>query len=385
MLKELLPNVEVKDWGKILTPDCTLVIDPDTLAFDASSVCEERKVLVKRKGKDWEKVFKNKSEFKGRARSEAKMKEGDFLYDWNVYRESINKPPLHWDDFEIETVQELKLDIDMCYRILDKSINAISSHLGVKNVLLLVQDPKVEEFRLKLPLHTKYKGNRDGMSKPLYLSETKAYLRKKPNTHVVHASYEADDGISMFGYLGYKNYLKTGKFNYIVATLDKDAYQTPSLLFHYQRSEGFFSYDKPFLIPDLTESVGGLEFKGSDCKGYGFKWLCKQLLTGDWTTDGFSPYHSMGFKRGSFGEKTCYDLLHDKNTPEDLLIAVRDQYLKWFPDGEVRYTSWNNKDMKLHWIDYAEMIFKCAYMRRRPNDPTKLVDLYNRFGVSYET
>lgn len=384
MLDKLSGEIERKDYKDLLTEDCTLIVDTDTLCFNAAQVSEETKIKVINKSLGWEQTFKNRTEFKGRARTKGKIGTGSFLDDWNTERVAEGLEPLELDSFEIEDVQETRMNFDMCKHIFHNSVEKIKRHLGVDKVVLLTGGVGVKGFREELPLAVRYKGNRKAQLKPIYLRQLREYISSLPNSVVcgLENGEEADDYVSIYGYAGYKNYRKTGKFNYIVASLDKDNFQCPCLYFYYQRSGETFTYPTPFLIEATDVSIGNLEMKKGMCKGYGMSFLCTQWLLGDYNTDHFSPFKTLDFPKNFFGEKKCYELLSPCETPAELLKAVKKQYYTAFPDGVVRYPSWDGKEMEIPWHEYADMIFKCLYMKRSLKDDMNLYKLFRNFGVS---
>ena len=67
-------EIQVKTTDDIITDDCQLIVDSDTIAFSAAQVQEEAYVIVTNKDTNWTKEFKTKTDFKGAART------GGFIY-----------------------------------------------------------------------------------------------------------------------------------------------------------------------------------------------------------------------------------------------------------------------------------------------------------------
>ena len=141
--------------------------------------------------------------------------------------------------------------------------------------------------------------------KPLQLSETKDYLVEFHNGDVVTV-IEADDELEKYGFQGYKDYKRTGKFSYIVVSIDKDSLHTPSILFNFYKEDGVFKNPDIILI---DESIGDIwivdKGKKKEVKGWGSYWLAYQMLMGD-KTDSIRPYQDFDIK---FGDITCFNLL----------------------------------------------------------------------------
>lgn len=201
--------------------------------------------------------------------------------------------------------------------------------------------------------------------KPLQLSETKDYLVEFHNGDVVTV-IEADDELEKYGFQGYKDYKRTGKFSYIVVSIDKDSLHTPSILFNFYKEDGLFKNPDIILI---DESIGDIwivdKGKKKEVKGWGSYWLAYQMLMGD-KTDSIRPYQDFDIK---FGDITCFNLLSACKTQAELFQTVKDTYYSWFPDG-VNFTSWDGEEVHMTTDEWIETIFQLVYMKRWDNDDT---------------
>lgn len=348
----------------------TLVIDCDTLIFNAAVVAQETSIEVRHKAtypktKDV-KIFKNRTEFRGRTNS---IGAGSYLDDLNTKRRIKGKREFQEDEFEIIDTQTKRLSLDKAKELLDLSIEKIKSHIGLHNAILLVGEG--DNFRHSLQMPLQYKSSRLEVMQPLYRKALKEYIKDKDNV-IVCKGIEADDYLSIYGYEGYLHYKKTGKFNYIVSGTDKDAFQTPSLYFYYQKKNSSFTQNEPFLIDD---GLGDLDMIKGQVKGYGFKWLMAQTIMGDWGTDCFSPIKHFNI---CFSDKDTYKLLEPCKTKKECLKAVTDQYNNWFPSG-VRFTNFDGEEVSMTPIEWANHIFLCAYMKRSFDDKTDFLSLCKEY------
>lgn len=125
-------------------------------------------------------------------------------------------------------------------------------------------------FRDDLPLFGKYK-DRANSFRPECLKEIRDLL-----TTLYKVEYsvncEADDLISTYQYLGYKT-----KKRIIVCTEDKDARQTPGLLFN-PRTETLIDCSG-FGELDLITKVSSSGTKTYKTKGYGRLWFYFQCIS----------------------------------------------------------------------------------------------------------
>ena len=96
--------------------------------------------------------------------------------------------------------------------------------------------------------------------------------------------------------------------------------------------------------------------------------------------DDYSPTARLGV---TGGDSLAYSLLAPCKTLHEALEAVCKQYKEWFPDG-VHFTSWDNSEQHLTWLEWANIIFKCAYMVKGRNDTLTFTKLLEMNGVNYE-
>lgn len=362
---------DIKD---ILTDDCHIWLDADQSCFVAASAAEKKTIKVVHRASGREKVFKNKTEFWGRQKNVA----GGWLADQNTNMAAKAKKsgkefvPWTREDFDIIDVQTPE-PIENCLHILKLTINAIMDQIGVSNHTAVLGGKG--NFRLKIPTPKIYKGNREDTLRPILLQKTREYVEKKYGAIIVDG-IEADDFLTMKGYEGYLHYEKTGKFNHIIASFDKDQLQCPSGIFNTQKTEG---KNKTWLYPKLMiidRSIGELWMKDGKCKGWGHKFFGYQMLCGD-DSDNVRPYQDFDIR---FGDKSAFEILAPVDTPKEMWEVVVAKYKEWFPDF-VEFTDHMGIERKYTAGQWASIIFQLIYMKRTPTDSTTLSKVLKHYGV----
>ena len=376
----MFEKYKVNDIRSVIHKDTKLVIDFDSMLFKMASSAERTQVRIihRESGKDFG-LHKNKSTFLGR--SKLKVGANCLLNDINVERDQLGKIPYELDEFIVENIQTPIVGYQTMFENMYKWIDDLCAVVGIekKNVVYLAGDSG--SFRDRLALPKKYKGGRASQTKPLMLTELRNRFIEKYSPPMF-ADLEADDLIGIYQFKGYLSYLKTGKTDFIVSTIDKDALGTAGFIVNYDKINGDFKDPNLYMIPDSSKDIGTLVLKKNTVKGCGFKWgIVQGMLLGD-GGDSFYTYHYFPELKGKYGQKQCYDELACLETPEEVLSYVRDTWLSWFPSGKVQYTDWQGKDHNVRWFEFANMTWRCAYMARNFSDKTTLMDVFDRFGVS---
>lgn len=341
-----------------MNEDTVAAIDYDQIAFQAASALEKRKILAKHIASGTKKEFENRTEFWGKSKTEI----GGWLGERNAEREANGRRPFTKEEFEIIDVQYVPEEIGHTFQAAKTKVSGILKHLRLEKYCGVIGVGKT--FRHAFQMPTEYKSERSDI-KPLQLSETKDYLVEFHNGDVVTV-IEADDELEKYGFQGYKDYKRTGKFSYIVVSIDKDSLSTPSILFNFYREDGMFKNPDIILI---DESIGDLwiveKGKKKEVKGWGSFWLAYQMLMGD-KTDSIRPYQDFGIK---FGDMACFKTISECKTQAELFQKVKDTYHTWFPDG-VKFKSWDGVDVHVETDQWIETIFQLVYMKRWDNDDT---------------
>lgn len=376
-MSDLFKNLQIPDISHLIDSDTTLILDADGIALKPATIIEERYIEAVFKSTGTAREFKNITEFKGKTKGD-KVSENSWLGAQNLKRRVKDKEEFKLDDFEIIQKQRPKLSFEVCTRNIDAHITAVQERLGIEKVICLLGSGENHRHQLAMP--EQYKANRLKQLRPLKLAEAREHITDFYDSQVI-TGLESDDWLSIYGFKGYKDYKKTGKFSYVVSSNDKDCYQTESLFFNWDREDGVWKHDNPILIPSFRESVGEMDLHKNKAIGTGLMMLAKQMLSGD-LNDHFHPTKFLGMDT-RFGDKKIFQALYPLETPQEVLQTVVDIYANWFPEG-VKYTSWDGEYMEVTALEWANTIFKCLYMLRTPSDKTDFTKLLNMFEVDYE-
>jgi len=148
----------------------------------------------------------------------------DMVYpeNWKETREWDEKGYFTWSRREVGTLEEAKT-------ICDSFVRKIRENTSNDYSLFLT--PTSGNFRDSLAKHTRYKGSRDGVVRPIYLADIREYLC---DTHsgVVVTGHEAEDEVSIEA-------CKLGQDNYIIVGNDKDLLQIPGRHYNWVKDESF--------------------------------------------------------------------------------------------------------------------------------------------------
>ena len=317
-----------------------LIFDGDALAFRASAAVDNRSVLVKHLPSQRTKVFKNRTEFK----ESLVLKGMEF------------KPEL----YEFTDQQNAESLINVC-RILKNQVASINHSLGASEYLICLSGKT--NFRDDLPLPSKYKGQREGLMRPVHLKAAKAFLWKN-HPSLLAENREADDDLIIKGY----EYLEKG-YVPILVSQDKDAYSASSLTLY------DFTADKPEI--DLVPDFGFLMDTGKKVTGRGFIWLMAQMLMGD-VADNWKPSEIAGKK---YGGKTALKALVNCTTHTAALEKVIHQYKTWYPEP-VTYVAWDGNTYTKDYKQIFQMYFYCARMMQNETDKLDAVEFCSKYNVT---
>ncbi len=398
----LFKDLQVENIERLYTEDVIAHIDADSIAYKSASSIEDDFVeVVNNKENDTTKeglfvpsgtIFKNKTEFKGAARTEGKITAGSYLDIVNVKREVEGLELYTLDDFEIVPKKKLKYEkgatidglefknsTEVLYYFMDNWIDCIKKQTLVNNVKLYLGAGRVHRHFIQLP--KRYKEARVDMERPLLLQEARDYLLENYPSELAPEGYEADERVDAAAFKDYLNYRKTGKISGIKCSIDKDNWNTAGFSFNYTK-DFHFKYPQIIKIDSTDLSVGCLEWSGDDLKGTGLLFTALQLCLED-SADGYGSrlFLPKEMKQGiSYGSKTFYKDFVNLDTPQRVLQKVVDKFAEWFPNG-VRYTAWDGTEVDENTIDWLQKCFQCVYMTRKENDPTTIHHLLKRFKV----
>jgi hypothetical protein len=316
------------------------IVDGDTLSYRSAAASEKRSVIVKHLKSGREKEFKNRTEFV------------EFLKEKGIeYKKEL---------YSITDKQEPEPESHCC-QMISLQVKKIGAFLNADHVEIYIGGEN--NFREKLELPSKYKGNRADMLRPILLDSAKTYVMKQYAGGLV-TGMEADDMLHIRAY----ELLRSGH-EPILCSQDKDARQGVGLTIYN------WTLDNPVL--ESIPVFGDLRFNKAKNKveGEGLKWLGYQLLFGD-PTDNYKPCE---LSKTRFGAISAYNLLKDTKTVDELFSVVEKQYKDWYP-SPVKYLTWNGEEVSKDWKGILDMYFKCAYMLRQYDDETTFSSLWREFG-----
>jgi len=312
-------------------------IDGDILAYRAAAACEKRSIVVTHRGSGREKEFDTRTEFK-------KSLEGS---KWTIL------------DFDVVDKQEAENPVFAKHSV-KTTINSICEACGTDNYHIVMSGKG--NFRLDLPLPTRYKSNRSGMTKPLLLPDVRDYLVQHHAAEVTEG-VEADDVLCEYAYTGFKE----GRI-IVQSSIDKDALSNMGYVYDWTKME------KPIYI----SGIGNLEESVKKVTGTGRKWFAFQQIVGD-VADGFKPTELCGIK---YGEKSAYKLLNDLKTDKEIWQAVYNQYKVWYPEP-VTYKAWDGTEYTKDAAELLQLYTDCCHMRRWKNDRVVVKDVLTKLKIDF--
>ena len=316
-----------------------VIVDADDVGYRIAAACDKRSVVATIRGERVE--FNNKTELK-------KFCE-DVYFDFDTL------------EYENKVVSE---DISFCLNTVKHTIKNMYRDINATHVIFFLGGS--DNFRLKLPLPSKYKSNRKSSRKPTHLKAIREYLNKYYQTYVIK-DVEADDIC-----IGATQHIINNTNAYAISyQRDKDFLQSLTKNRYYHSVTGE--------ITELSGGLGKLYLEGNNVKGQGLSWLLLQTMLGD-ATDGYSPKQFFNVR---YADKSYYRQFKDYDDEKDLLIAWVEQWKSLLPEV-IEYTTWEGVDVKCDWLELANLFFKPPYMRMHPNDTTTFSDILERYGVDYD-
>ena len=225
-------------------------------------------------------------------------------------------------------------------------------------------------FRLDLPLPTRYKDSRKESTKPLQLKDCKNYLI---NSHAaeVSAGVEADDVLVAYMTAGHTQ-----------ASIDKDANHGPGHLYNWDNmTEPEYISGFGELIEIVKETArktaAGKPIFTRDIKGRGRVWLYFQMVFGD-PVDAYKPCE---LAKAKFGDIGAYNILKGCKTDKEALEAVAKQYQIWYP-SRITYRAWDGSlQENKSWLDIWQLYADCAFMKRFDGDRFDVRKVLKKQGI----
>ena len=337
-------------------------IDGDIVAYRCAAANEKRTVVAKHKETLEELEFDTATDFKAWISSSGEDKE------WYELVPKQTPGP-----------------IENAYQSVKTSLQNITEKAGCDSYHIVMSGDG--NFRLNLPLPTRYKDSRKESTRPIQLKKCRDFLIKKYNAEISDGD-EADALLVAYATQSYTEWVKSGRpldnMPDVQASLDKDAKHGPFMLFDWTTMEE----------PELIEGYGAMTLTLRDTgkkkvngdpvyekivKGKGRAFLWFQILFGD-PVDCYKPCE---LAKAKFGEVGAYELLKDCKNDKEALEAVVSQYKRWYPKP-VTYTAWDGVKYTKTWIEIMQMYADCAFMARWEGDKLDIKKLLDKLGIEYE-
>lgn len=314
-----------------------LILDGDSIAYRCAAAGEERSIVVTHGPTGITKSFKHRTEFK---------------------QVMLEKNKEITEDYMVQDHQEPE-PIEHVLATIKRHVERIANEVNPDKVIIFAGEE--DNFRLNLPLPSKYKGQRTGTIRPIHLAEAKNYLTKKYNAEKAYG-YEVDDACCIAAY----DAIREGK-EAVMYFYEKDQYQLDGVTLLYDQDE--FVYQK---VPVLGElHLEKTAVKGLGLKFLGYQWVC---------SDPVDNYCAYELSKVRFGAKSAYTLLKDCKTEQEVILKVLEQFKKFYPDN-FEYTDWQGNQIYADWKYMAAMYFRCAKMMRSKDDNLDFVKFCNKYGV----
>jgi hypothetical protein len=251
---------------------------------------------------------------------------------------------LNPDQYTLTDCQRLKKNhLSAAKAIMISKVNKFKKATNCDTVLIVMGGPT--NFRNDLPLFEKYK-NRDGAFRPSCLKDVRNLLEQTYNT-IYSEGCEADDLISMYQYKGFKT-----KERIVVVAVDKDAKQTPGLL--YNPTSDLLQDCSGFGKIYLKQKASGLK----KLDGYGRLFFYYQLVTGD-PVDTYNPFP----KGSTYTDLKFYNMFKDFTTDKECWSKIAELYKDAY--GHLtEWTDWRGEVVKGTWQDILQCYVDVVHMRR---------------------
>lgn len=298
------------------------------------------------------------------------------------FREWLKANDLSQDDFTVTPGKEPG-PIAFALKSIKGMIEDIKNGAGCEDYHIIISGKN--NFRLELPLPSKYKGTRDDDDKPPQLEESKQYLITHHGAEVTEGE-EADDRLCAYAYQSYRDHKAAGTVEQadVQCSIDKDAKHGSWWLYDWT------TMDKPQLIegfgeltctlkPTSRRNAKGEVVNEKIIKGYGRIWLYFQMLFGD-PVDAYKPCE---IAKAKFGDVGAYNLLVDAKTDKEALQVLVNQYRRWYAQPTT-YTAWDGTVHTKTWLEIMQMYADCAHMRRWPGDRLNVEKLLKKLGVAID-
>jgi hypothetical protein len=287
------------------------LIDGDGIAYRASAAVEKTKYLIE--------VPPGETDL-----------QPDFQHvdSWKETREIENG--VVWSRREVGTLEEAKI---ICDSFMRRIREATTDNYN------LFLTPSSGNFRDSLAKHTRYKATRDGVVRPIYLSDIRDYLCDSYSGRVVKG-HEAEDEVSIEA-------CKTGQDGYVIVGNDKDLMQIPGRHYDWVKDE-FFDITSAeanhclwmqTLMGDRTDNIPG-------CWGMGFQKAKNRVSV--WASEGYNEFMIDIIVKEYEKSKKVKGCPYADESEEDTYTRVYETYwlvkLKQYPDEAIWFPKIKNSN-----------------------------------------
>lgn len=316
-----------------------IVVDADTLIFSIAAVTEKRSIDVTHGPTGIVKSFDTRTKFR------------DYMQE---------KGKVVTEDYTITDVQTPD-PIRNCFRAIRQVTEKILRRYDFDDVVFVAND--TNNFRMDLPLPTRYKSNRDNMLRPKNLKAAHAYFKKNFDS-LSADGFEADDLVTILANDALKGEQRA---DVIILSPDKDSRQSIGI------KVGDYNSDELVYVEEMHPVY--LD-KYNKVKSYGIPWICAQMLVGD-TADCYKPTE---LSKAKYGDRSAYRDLKDLNTPKECIELVISKYREWYP-VEFVYTAWDGTEHTADWKSMMQLYYSCVRMKRSKDDELLLDNFFKEYGV----
>lgn len=328
------------------------VIDLDFVKYAIASVGEERTIEVTHISSGKKKSFKTRTEFYGHHAKKA----GGWLAETNKLRVEQGQPLFLVEDFLIEDKQTISEPIENILHSAKMMVDSALEKSGATSFTAF--SGKGDSFRVELSTLLKYKGNRDGMVRPLQLDEVTDYLNRKYSAHII-TGIEVDDAVTIETY--------NDKDSFIIG-VDKDYYSAGTMFFNTNRPEEG--------IVDCSGFGRLWEDEKKKIRGVGRLFKYWQVLSDD-TSDN---YAANCFSEVKWASKSAYKALKDCTNDTEAFVALKDSFQLLYPEPKI-VTGWRGNEIEIDWLYVMQECFNMAHMLRWQGDKVDVWKVMNKLGV----
>lgn len=348
-------------------------IDADSIVLQAAAQLQNNFIKVTHKKSGKVKNFKGVREFYGLKKS----RDGGWIGEQNEKRIEKGLPLLTVDDFEIEQCAELINPPNVGQTLIEYGLQLIGFKIGEIKKVMDAKDYRAcigggRCFRYDIAKIIPYKSSR--VDKPLLLAELReAFLSTYHKRAIlVDSQIETDDYISMKGWESYAHFVKTGKWRYVIAYIDKDLKQVLCPYLNFMKtSEGIkiptamecaYEFVISMLCGDVTDSIQGLPNIGKE-------FATKYNVT----------------QRG-VGKVTAETILGGCTTTKEMFERLVEAYRSYYGDDSFEFTDHEGNTSQRTWLDMLKENAALLYMLRSEKEIGKVYDItktLDKLGVEY--